>query len=464
MHTTKYLIIGAGMTGDMAAKGIREHDSDGSITMVGADPHPPYKRPLLTKGLWKGSPEEKLWREPAEGVELITGHRVVSLDLAAHTATDDAGEDYQWEKLLLATGAKPREIPGAEGVIWYRTLDDYHRLRDIAPEGSHVVVIGGGFIGSEIAAGLTGNGVRVTMLFPEPGIGYRLFPLGLSQFVAEYYREKGVDVRTEEMVASASGNRVETKSGQTLEADAVVAGLGVIPDTELAESAGLEVEDGIVVDEYGRVPGHDDVFAAGDVARFPVRALGTALRIEHEDHANSHGKAVGANMAGADAPYDYLPFFYSDLFDLGYEAVGLVDSRLEVVEDWQEPNRKGVVTYMEDGKPRGVLLWNVWDKIDAARDLIRAGEGAFAVSRACAVAPAAARDGARVREGLPAARPSARPPLRALARAAARGGRRRGSRRCGSGRRAGPRLAARRRAARAAQDTARQRGRPARAA
>ena len=379
MHTTKYLIVGAGMTGDMAAKGIRDNDPDGSITLIGADPHPPYKRPLLTKGLWKGAPEEKLWREPAEGVELVTGCRIVSLDLAAGTATDDAGEDYSWEKLLLATGARPRQIPGADGVIWYRTLDDYRRLRETAPEGAHVVVIGGGFIGSEIAAGLTGNGCRVTMVFPEPGIGHRLFPEGLSTFVADYYREKGVEVLGGEMVSSASGDRVETGSGRTLEADAVVAGLGVIPDTELAEAAGLEVDDGIVVDEYGRVPGHENVFAAGDVARFPVRALGTTMRIEHEDHANTHGRAVGANMAGAETPYDHLPFFYSDLFDLGYEAVGLVDSRLEAVENWQEPNRKGIVTYVENGRPRGVLLWNVWDKVDAARDLIRSGKGALAV-------------------------------------------------------------------------------------
>ena len=379
MHTTKYLIVGAGMTGDMAAKGIRAHDSDGSITMIGADPHPTYKRPLLTKGLWHGASEEKLWREPAEGVELVTGCSVVSLDLDAHTATDDAGEEYGWEKLLLATGAQPREIPGADGVIWYRTLDDYHRVRKAAAEGSHVVVIGGGFIGSELAASLVGNGVRVTMLFPEPGIGHRLFPAELSASVTGYYREKGVDVRAGELVSDASGTRVTTKSGLELDADAVVAGLGVVANTELAEAAGLEVNDGIVVDEYGRASGHDDVFAAGDVARFPVPALGISLRIEHEDHANSHGHAVGANMAGADTPYEHLPFFYSDLFDLGYEAVGLVDSRLEAVEDWQEPYRKGVVTYVEDGRPRGVLLWNVWDKLDAARDLIRAGEGALAV-------------------------------------------------------------------------------------
>jgi NADPH-dependent 2,4-dienoyl-CoA reductase/sulfur reductase-like enzyme len=379
MNTTTYLIVGAGMTGDMAAKGIREHDADGSITMIGADPNPPYKRPLLTKGLWQGAPEEKLWREPADGVELVTGRRIVSLDLEAHAATDDAGEEYGWEKLLLATGAKPREIPGAEGVTWFRTLDDYRRVRKIAAEGAHVVVIGGGFIGSELAAGLVGNGVRVTMLFPEPGIGHRLFPADLSASVTDYYREKGVDVRPGEMVSEASGTRVTTESGLELDADAVVAGLGVVANTELAEAAGLEVNDGIVVDGYGRVPGHDDVFAAGDVARFPVPALGISLRIEHEDHANSHGKAVGANMAGADTPYEHLPFFYSDLFDLGYEAVGLVDSRLDAVEDWQEPYRKGVVTYVEDGRPRGVLLWNVWDKVDAARDLIRAGEGALAV-------------------------------------------------------------------------------------
>jgi NADPH-dependent 2,4-dienoyl-CoA reductase/sulfur reductase-like enzyme len=379
MNTTKYLIVGAGMTGDMAAKGIREHDSEGAITMVGADPNPPYKRPLLTKGLWQGAPEEKVWREPAEGVELVTGRRIASLDLGAGTATDDAGEEYSWEKLLLATGAKPRQIPGAEGVIWFRTLDDYRRLRSVAGEGAHVAVIGGGFIGSELAAGLVGNGCRVTMLFPEPGIGHRLFPTDLSASVTDYYREKGVEVLAGETVDAASADRVKTGSGRTIEADAVVAGLGVIPDTELAEAAGLEVEDGIVVDEYGRVPGHENVFAAGDVARFPVRALGTSLRIEHEDHANSHGKSVGANMAGADTPYDHLPFFYSDLFDLGYEAVGIVDSRLEAVEDWQEPYRKGIVTYLENGRPRGVLLWNVWDKLDAARDLLRAGEGALAV-------------------------------------------------------------------------------------
>src|SRR5581483_4253864 len=118
MQQTTYLIVGAGMTGDMAAKGIREHDADGSIVMVGADPHPTYKRPMLTKGLWDGAPEEKLWRAPAPGVELVTGRRIVSLDLDERGSSDDSGEEYAWEKLLLATGARPREIPGADGVVW----------------------------------------------------------------------------------------------------------------------------------------------------------------------------------------------------------------------------------------------------------------------------------------------------------------------------------------------------------
>ena len=160
----------------------------------------------------------------------------------------------------------------------------------------------------------------------------------------------------------------------------------MIPDTELAEAAGLEVSDGIVVDEYGRVPGTRTSSPPATWRASPLRALGTTMRIEHEDHANTHGKAVGANMAGAGAPYDHLPFFYSDLFDLGYEAVGLVDSRLEAVEDWQEPNRKGVVTYVEDGKPRGVLLWNVWDKLDAARDADPCRRGGL-----CRLAPSPGR-------------------------------------------------------------------------
>ncbi len=374
---TKYLIVGGGMTADAAVKGIREHDGDGSIALVGVEPHPPYKRPPLTKGLWSGGDEAKIWKNTADaGAEVILGRRIVALDLASRRATDDRGDDYGYEKLLLATGGTPRRLGGADDqVIYYRTLDDFRKLKQITEGGASVVVIGAGFIGSELAASLTSTGAKVTMVFPEAGVTSRVLPDGLARFVAEYFREKGVEMLSEETVASVEGTTVHTGSGRTLEADAVVAGLGIVPNVELAEAAGLPVDNGIVVDRYGRVDGRDDVFAAGDVANYPNLALGGQFRVEHEDHANTHGRFVGANMAGADQPYDHLPLFYSDLFDLGYEAVGEVDSRLATIETWEEPNRKGTIAYVDDaGRPRGFLLWNVWDKVGAARELIRAGE------------------------------------------------------------------------------------------
>jgi NADPH-dependent 2,4-dienoyl-CoA reductase/sulfur reductase-like enzyme len=374
MESTRYLIVGGGMTGDAAVKGIRERDADGSIVLVGADAHPPYAAPPLTKKLWSGGDEAKIWRgTAAAGGDLRLGRRIVSLDLAGHRATDDQGDEYAWERLLLATGGRPRTIPGTDGVVYYRTLDDYRGVRARVHEGAHAVVIGGGFIGSELAASLAANGCRVTMIFPEPGIAWRVLPPELSAYVLEDYRRRGVEVLSEETVEHAGRNTVTTGSGRTLEADVVIAGLGIEPATDLAEASGLAVDNGIVVDELGRVEGREDVFAAGDVASFPSAALGRRFRLEHEDHAKAHGRAVGANMAGAGVPYDHLPFFYSDMFDLGYEAVGEVDSRLATVESWPEPNRKGIVAYVDDDRrPRGFLYWNVWDHVDQGRELIRA--------------------------------------------------------------------------------------------
>ena len=377
MGAYRYLIVGGGMTGDAACRGIRDHDPDGSVGLFGSELHEPYARPPLSKALWTGKEENSVFRgTPELGVDVHTGKRITALDLDAHTATDDTGATHAYDNVLLATGGTPRRLPsdGDDDVIYYRTLDDYRRLREIAGDGVRVAVIGGGFIGSEVAAALASNGCAVTIVFPESGIGARLFPEGLASFVNDYYREKGVIVLAEQLVDRVDTGSLTTKDGTTIEADAIVAGLGIVPVTELAEAAGLEVDDGILVDEYGRAGGRAEVFAAGDVARFPVPALGGTRRVEHEDHANTHGRVVGTNMAGAEQPYDHLPFFYSDLFDLGYEAVGDVDSRLETVAHWAEPNRKGVVAYVDgDGKARGFLLWDAWGKVDSARELIRAG-------------------------------------------------------------------------------------------
>ena len=370
-----YLIIGGGMTADAAARGIREKDGRGTIAMVGAETDAPYNRPPLTKGLWKGDSLDSVWRKTDEArVELKLHRRIVTLDPEKKEAADDAGGAYAYGAVLLATGGEPRTLPGApDGVIYFRTLADYRRTRDLSDRGASYIVIGGGFIGSEIAAGLRLQGREVTMVLRDRGIGARVFPADLSASLVEYYRKKGVTVHTGDSVVKVArtGTRFAVTTGKagTLEADAVIAGLGIAPATALAEQAGLSVDDGIVVDERLRA-GRDTVYAAGDVARFHNPALGKPIRVEHEDNANTMGRIAGLNMAGAGLRYDHLPFFYSDLFDRGYEAVGEVDANLETMADWKDPFKEGVVYYLERGRVRGVLLWNTWNQVDAARALI----------------------------------------------------------------------------------------------
>jgi 3-phenylpropionate/trans-cinnamate dioxygenase ferredoxin reductase subunit len=375
MQHSRYLIVGGGLTADAACKGIREVDSDGTIVLVGEEPHAPYARPPLSKALWKGVAENTIWRGTEElGVDLRLGRRIVGLDLGERVATDAEGQRYHYERLLLATGGRPRRLPFGDDVVYFRTLDDFRRLRTLAGRGSQFVVIGGGFIGSEIAAALALNGCPVTMVFPEPGIAARIFPGELSTRLNDYYRNRGVELLPGASVAGIERDRITLGDGRTLKADAVVAGIGIEPSVELAAEAGLPVTNGIVVDALGRVGRRGDVFAAGDVARFPIPALGGDLRVEHEDHAKSHGRRVGANMAGAAEPYDHLPFFYSDLFDLGYEAVGELDSRLQTIVELGELGDEGLVYYLDDdGRPRGVLLWNLFGHVDEARELIQAG-------------------------------------------------------------------------------------------
>lgn len=381
MPDYQYLIVGGGMAADAALRGIRELDPVGTVGMVSAEPHPPYNRPPLSKGLWKGQSVDEIWRHADDlAAEVHLGHRIVALDLERSQATDEQGQVYGFEKVLLATGSTPRRFPfGGTDILYYRTYDDYRHLRALAQHAESFAVIGGGFIGSEMAAALRFANKRVTLIFPEGGIGARLFPADLARFLVDFYREKGVEVRPGEGVVGLERQgqdlNLQLQSGQTLTVQGVVAGIGVFPSIELAQQAGLRVEDGIVVNELGQTDA-PNVYAAGDVARFYNPTLQAWLRVEHEDHANTHGLTVGRNMAGAHEPYHHLPFFYSDLFELGYEAVGILDSRLETVSDWKDPFREGVVYYLEEGRVRGVLLWNTWGKVDAARALI-AEQGPF---------------------------------------------------------------------------------------
>jgi len=375
MTNYQYLIIGGGMTAAAAVDGIREVDAAGSIGILGAEPDAPYNRPPLTKGLWKGDPLDGIWRKAKGKAPELHLDRVIKEILPKEKRViDNDGNVFTYEKLLLATGGRPRRLPfDDDKIIYFRTLGDYRRLRAACEKGHRFAVIGSGFIGSEIAAALTMTGKNVTMIFPGHDICDRLFPRDLARYVSDVYRGKGVElVPGEKVIASeARGDLrvLKTTSGKTIVVDAVVAGIGIEPNIELAESIGLTTENGIVVDEFLRTS-DPHIHAAGDVAAFYNPALEKHLRVEHEDNANSMGRLAGRNLAGKAESYDHLPFFYSDMFELGYEAVGEVDSRLETFADWKRPSEEGVVYYLRDGRVRGVLLWNVWEQVPAARALI----------------------------------------------------------------------------------------------
>ena len=371
-----YLIVGGGMAADAAARGIRELDPSRDIGVLSEEPDAPYSRPPLSKGLWKGDALESVWRKTADlGVTLHLGKRVMRLDPATRQVTDHRGATYGYRKLLLATGARPKHlVAGGEDVVYYRTLADYRRVRELADKRKRFAVLGGGFIGSELAAALASAGCKVTMLFPEPGIGARTFPLDLARHLNEFYEGKGITLLPGQsvigLVKKGRSFAVRTLSGADVAADLVVAGIGVQPNVEVAEAAGLATDNGIVADDRLRT-GHPDIYAAGDVAAVHSAVLGRRVRVEHEDSALTMGRFAGRAMAGADdGPYTHLPFFYSDLFDVGYEAVGDLDPRLQTVSDWKAPLREGVVYYLDGGRVRGVLLWNIQGQVDAARRLI----------------------------------------------------------------------------------------------
>src|SRR5450830_652456 len=375
MKHHKYLIVGGGMTADSAVRGIRKIDQSGTIAMICDEQHLPYDRPPLSKSLWKDKSLESIWRDTGNlNVAMHLGKKIVAIDPEKKTATDDAGNIYTYEKLLLATGGTALHLPVFDAsVIYFRTVDDYQKLSQLSDHGSDFVVIGGGFIGSEIAAALTMIGKHVTMIFPSNGIGSRAYPQPLVEFLNSYYQEKGVTLLSSETVQSVrtTGGKtiVTTVKGMKISADGVVAGLGIILNTELAEQAGLTVDNGVVVDELLRT-NTPDIYAASVVANFYSVMLDKRMRVEHEDNANIMSEMAGTNMAGQSNAYHHLPFFYSDLFDLGYEAVGELDASLDIVEDWKEPFHKGVLYYLRDGRVRGVLLWNIWGQIPVATRLI----------------------------------------------------------------------------------------------
>lgn len=386
MNKFDYVIVGGGLAGASAIHGIRERDDKGSILLIGEEPHLPYDRPPLSKKLWFGKTRvEDIFLHDQRyydqhGVEMLLGDKATKLDPQEKTLATTSGKRYRFGKLLLATGTSPRriDIPGSdlEGICHFRTLDDYLRMRSEAKVDKSALIVGGGFIGSELAAALNLN-LEVTMLFPSATLCRRVFPEPLGMAVQRHFQERGIRVIHSDSPASISKNgdgfRTETVSGKSIESDLLIIGVGVAPNIALAQDAELEVGNGIVVNEYLQTS-HADIYAAGDNAFFPYRALGKSMRIEHWDNALVQGRWAGSNMAGAHEAFTYQPYFFSDLFEFGYEATGEVDTSLETFADWQKENHTGVIYYLRDARVRGVMMCNVWGRLDAARELIRKGE------------------------------------------------------------------------------------------
>lgn len=379
-----HVIVGAGLTGASAVEGIRERDKDASILLIGAEPDLPYNRPPLSKGLWLGKDKlEEIFVHDrpfyaAQHADLLLGTEATQIDPANRVITDSRGNRYHYENLLLATGGHPRRlnIPGGDlpGILYYRTVSNYRLARSEAIKGKSAVVIGAGFIGSELAAALNSNAIDVTLIFPGTYLVERVFPKDLAKAITEQYQAKGVKVVATDTATAIqkAGNRfrTQTRSGKTFDSDLLVVGIGIEPDTALAQMAGLKIDNGIVVNDRLRTS-DPHIYAAGDNANFPYFGLNQPMRIEHWDNALNGGKWAGRNMAGADEPYTYMPFFFSDLFEFGYEAVGDVRSSLQIFEDWQKPYDTGVVYYLDDGRVRGAMMCGLFGKVDEARELIR---------------------------------------------------------------------------------------------
>lgn len=375
-----YLIVGGGMTANAAISGIRKHDKDGRIGLFSRERYPAYNRPPLSKKIWLDDRVEDIWCRVdgvPSGVDEHLATPISNIDPHAHTVEDAWGNLWEYGKLLLAVGGSPRQLAGPnDGVRYYRTLDDYFSLYKSLKPGSHVVLIGAGFIGSELAAVLATRGHQVTMIFPEEHILSAKFPRDLSKYIEQVYREHHAELIPNTTVASVSrqgrGFLIETHDGKTYSGDLVVAGLGLLPNVDLASKAGLTVDDGILVNQHLETSA-PDVWAAGDVASFQLPFTSQRFRLEHEDNALMQGRMAGENMTGAGKTYSHLPFFYSDMFAFGYEAIGTIDSRLEVFADWTTFGEEGVLYYLDNKKVVGVVNWNVWDRIPAARELITSG-------------------------------------------------------------------------------------------
>jgi 3-phenylpropionate/trans-cinnamate dioxygenase ferredoxin reductase subunit len=393
MSKQRFVIVGASLAGAKAAQELRDRGFDGEVVLIGADPERPYERPPLSKDYLRAESErEKVFVHPADyyeqhQIELITGRRATTLDVRSARLTLDDERAVAYDKLLLTTGTVPRRmsVPGSEldGIHYLRTLADSEALSDALSSGARLAVVGAGWIGSEVAASARQKGVEVTLIDPLALPNERIFGQEIGSFYRDVHRAHGVELALGEGVEAFVGDGrvsgVRTSGGRTIECDLAVVGIGVIPSTDLAADAGLEMENGIVVDEklQSSAP---NVFAAGDVANAWHPVYGRRIRVEHWANALNQGPAAARAMLGEEVSYERIPYFFSDQYEVGMEYSGYATEWDEVVFRGDRDGGEFIAFWLKDGRVRAGMNVNVWDVNQHVQALIRAGRAVDAAA------------------------------------------------------------------------------------
>jgi 3-phenylpropionate/trans-cinnamate dioxygenase ferredoxin reductase subunit len=378
--TTAFVIVGAGLAAAKAAEALRDLGFDGKIALIGEERHLPYERPPLSKDYLAGKAgrdsvfvHDQDWYQRQQ-IDLRLGSPATAIDRAARQVRLADGSAVSYDKLLIVTGASPRRLPGATAVHYLRTIDDSDRLKELLATGDHLAVIGGGWIGLEVAAAARQAGLRVTVLEALELPLLRVLGPEIARVFADLHRSNGVSLRLGVRIEEVASTGVRLTDGTVITADAVLAGVGAAPRTELASDAGLEVGDGIVTTAALRTS-DPAIFAAGDVASAYHPLLGEHVRVEHWANALKQPAVAAAAMLGREASYEDLPYFYTDQYDLGMEYVGHVSGGYDqVVVRGDLEARQFIAFWLKDGLVKAGMNVNIWDVTDSVKKLIRSGQ------------------------------------------------------------------------------------------
>jgi 3-phenylpropionate/trans-cinnamate dioxygenase ferredoxin reductase subunit len=383
---SRIVIVGASLGGASAAVALRDLGFDGEVLLIGAESHLPYERPPLSKAVLLGDANEPDWVKEADyyaanNVGLLTGTVATAIDRERHVVVAD-GDEYPYDRLLLATGATPRRlgVPGAdlEGIVTLRTLDDSLALRKRFTDGAPIVIVGAGWIGCEAAAAARKHGASVTLLEPLGQPLVRVVGEQVGAVFADLHREHGVDLRlgtgVTDFAGAGSVDSVQLSDGSALPAETVLIGVGVKPNIELAEAAGLELADQGIAVNAALQTSDPDIYAVGDIAAHDHPHYDGRVRVEHWAAAKDQGAHVAANLLGGDKPYELRPFFFSDQYDLGCEYRGLADpDKDQLVVRGDLASREFTAFWLRDGGVTAAMNVNQWDDGDALQALVDSG-------------------------------------------------------------------------------------------